>query len=89
MKIKISDEMQADPDLWDNRPLSKEMVEYAAQDVIYLPKMYQIFTELLTRSTLVKVFKKSQNCHFYSLINKNHKGIESCKPGDYLGAYIK
>ena len=89
MKAKISDEMQADPDLWDQRPLSKEMIKYAAQDVVYLPKMYTIFTELLTRPTLVEVFKKSGNCHFYSLINKDHQGIKSCKPGDYLGAYIK
>lgn len=89
MKSKISDEMKADPEFWDQRPLTSEMIEYASQDVAYLPKMYSVFQELMSRSLLLKVFQKSSNCHFYSLINKNHSGIQNCKTGEYLGAYIK
>jgi ribonuclease D len=61
MKSKISDEMHADPEYWDHRPLTSDMVEYAAQDVVYLPKMYSIFQDLMTRSLMLKVFQKSSN----------------------------
>lgn len=89
LKGEISDEMKANPEFWDQRPLTRDMIEYASQDVVYLPKMYSVFKELMTRTLMLKVFEKSSNCHFYSLINKNHKGIKSCKQGQYIGAYIK
>jgi len=89
MKTAISDEMNVNPEFWHQRPLSDEMIEYASQDVMYLPQMYKVFQEKMSRSLLLKTFEKSSNCHFYSLINKDHPGIQSCKQGEYLSAYIK
>ena len=37
---------------WDNRPLTEEQVEYAVQDVIYLPDLYQKQTAELTAKNL-------------------------------------
>ena len=89
MKAKISDEMNADPEFWHHRPLSKDMIDYAAQDVVYLPKVYAEFQSTLSRAMLLKIHQKSANWHFYSFLNKNLKGISDCKPGDYVGSYIK
>ena len=36
-KDYISGLMNTDPEIWNRRPLSEEMIDYAAQDVIYLP----------------------------------------------------
>lgn len=89
MKSEISDEMKCNLQFWDQRPLSVEMIEYASQDVAYLPNIYNIFKRLMRRSLLAKIFEKSSNCHFYSLINKNHPGIKFWKAGQYVAAYIK
>ena len=37
---------------WDNRPLTEEQVEYAVQDVIYLPDLYKKQTAELTAKNL-------------------------------------
>mmetsp|Transcript_32488 Transcript_32488/g.37037 ORF Transcript_32488/g.37037 Transcript_32488/m.37037 type:complete len:226 (-) Transcript_32488:50-727(-) len=89
MKSEISDEMSANNDFWEQRPLSREMIEYASQDVVYLPSMYAIFKKQMRKASLTEIFDKSSNCHFYSLINKNHPGISFCKAGQYLAAYVK
>ena len=32
--------MMEDDEFWERRPLSSEMLEYASQDVFYLPMVY-------------------------------------------------
>lgn len=89
MKSEISDEMASNLDFWEQRPLTREMVNYASQDVMYLPSIYSIFKHQMKRSVVATIFEKSANCHYYSLINKDHPGIESCKSGQYIACYIK
>ena len=88
-KDSVSKLMSSNPLYWDKRPLTKTMIEYASQDVVYLPNIYYILRNKMSRSELIEVFEKSSNCHYYSLINKDHKGLSSCKVGDYLAAYVK
>lgn len=89
MKEKISVEMNMNPELWEQRPLKATMLEYASQDVVYLSSIYNIFKRKLSKYLVSKIFEKSSNWHFYSLINKNHPGIDHCEAGQYVGAYIK
>ena len=89
MKTSISTEMTANNKFWEQRPLTSEMIEYASQDVIYLPSIYSFFQNKMRRSMLSQIFEKSASWHFYSLINKNHPGIHSCIKGQYIAAYIK
>ena len=39
-KHEISLLMKDDEEFWERRPLSKDMIEYATQDVVYLPLVY-------------------------------------------------
>lgn len=40
-KHEISAKMRNDDSFWEKRPLTHEMIDYATQDVIYLPLVYQ------------------------------------------------
>lgn len=40
-KFEISQLMKKDECFWEQRPLTQDMIEYAAQDVIYLPLVYE------------------------------------------------
>jgi len=40
-KDEINDLMQINPQFWEQRPLTPTMIEYAAQDVQYLPQVYE------------------------------------------------
>lgn len=39
-KYEISLKMKENDEFWEIRPLSKDMIDYASQDVIYLPRVY-------------------------------------------------
>jgi ribonuclease D len=39
-KHEISAKMRNDDSFWEKRPLTHEMIDYATQDVIYLPLVY-------------------------------------------------
>jgi ribonuclease D len=39
-KENIKKYMMEDDEFWERRPLSSEMLEYASQDVFYLPMVY-------------------------------------------------
>lgn len=43
LKDHISSKMRSDLTLWEKRPLTDDMLSYAAQDVCYLPTIYKIF----------------------------------------------
>ena len=40
-KDEINSQMQNNPDFWEQRPLTQAMIQYAAQDVQYLPLVYE------------------------------------------------
>jgi ribonuclease D len=44
---------------WDNRPLTEEQLEYAVQDVTYLPELYEKQLEELKSRNLVQVAKEA------------------------------
>jgi len=44
-KDSISMKLRADITLWEKRPMTDEMINYAIQDVCFLPEMYKILIE--------------------------------------------
>jgi len=89
MKTEMNSQMTSDPEFWYQRPLTYAMLEYAAQDVIYLPEMYRIFIKNLRTATIAKIFQKSSEYLYYSLLNCHTKDFTCLTEGDMVGAYIK
>jgi ribonuclease D len=89
LKSVVSQAMTFDPEYWYNRPLTQEMIKYAAEDVVYLPKAFYQFSKLLDVDLMMRIFEKSQKCQYYSLVNKFNTGISNLKQGEFLGAYLK
>ncbi|CAI2367863.1 unnamed protein product [Moneuplotes crassus] len=89
MKTKVNSCMTSDPEFWYQRPMTHEMLEYASQDVIYLPEMYRIFIKSLRTATVAEIFQKSSEYLFYSLLNSHTKDFTCLSEGDMVGAYIK
>lgn len=46
-KDAVNNLMSQDPELWWKRPLSFELQEYASQDVLYLPMVYDAMSNLI------------------------------------------
>lgn len=72
------------------------MINYATQDVCYLPQVYQVFCDKVKKFSRVlefdlinDVFKDSRKCNIYAHININCKNFMSCKVGQYLTAFLK
>lgn len=72
------------------------MINYAAQDVCFLPQIYSVFlgkaktfSSLLEFNLIRNVFKDSRKCNTYAYLNINCKNLMSCKVGQYLTAFIK
>lgn len=40
-KEEIGQVMKRDDCFWERRPFTKDMIQYATQDVLYLPQVYQ------------------------------------------------
>jgi len=59
MKSEISSEMAEDPSYWEHRPLTPKMIAYASQDVIFLPKVFEIFRGKLRASMVTEVFTET------------------------------
>ncbi len=89
MKTKVNSWMTTDPEFWYQRPLSHDMLEYAAQDVYYLPEMYRIFSQSLRKATVAEIFQKSSEYLYYSLLNCQTKDFTWLSEGEMVGAYIK
>ena len=52
--------MREDEEFWHKkRPLSKEMLEYAAQDVIFLPKVFEVMKKYFQYPYMEKFFNYS------------------------------
>lgn len=51
--------MQADAEYWSRRPLTAEMINYAAQDVALLPEAATRMRSLLTAQTRAIVARRS------------------------------
>lgn len=88
-KAEMNSQMTSDPEFWYQRPLTYDMLEYAAQDVIYLPEIYRIFIKNLRTATIAKIFQKSSEYLYYSLLNTHTKDFTYLTEGDMVGAYIK
>lgn len=98
-KDSIQSEMKSNQYFWDKRPLTEEMLQYAAQDVIFLPKLYQSFcndVEKLSQERraagkrvnfeISEVFSEAMKCNDYAEINNT---IQSLQSNDRIQAFIK
>lgn len=81
--------MTTDPEFWYQRPLTHEMLEYASQDVLYLPEMYRLFLKALRTATIAEIFQKSSEYLYYSLLNCQIKDYTELSTGETIGAYIR
>jgi ribonuclease D len=98
-KDVIQNEMKNDRLFWEKRPLTEEMLNYASQDVIYLPYMYQTFgyhcdnyrkglnsEQIKINFDLSDVFTEAMKCNDYAQINQH---VQKLKNGDIIQAFIK
>lgn len=92
----MAKKLKDDITLWEKRPLTDEMINYAAQDVCYLPLVYKVFCNkvkklsgVLEFDLISDVFKDSRKCNIYAYININCKNLMACKVGQYLTAFLK
>jgi predicted RNA-binding protein with RPS1 domain len=93
----IQKEMRTNKQFWEIRPLSKEMLDYASQDVIYLPVLYNAFCYIVEQYKknngpgsidfeIDYVFDEAMKCNEYAQINYD---IQKLKCGDTIQAFIK
>lgn len=61
--------MTGNKNFWLNRPLSKEMLKYAVEDVLFLERLYLEFKASLSSDLFNKVLEESMNSVAYSKIN--------------------
>ena len=79
LKNEIHNLLSQNPYLWKTRPISPKLNYYAGCDVIYLPKIYNLFCKKCEEDPLNKeikienIFKECQNYLKYVNINKNIK----------------
>lgn len=83
------------------RPLTSEMIEYAAADVVFLPEVFLVLRERAAEidsksgksadSTPLyrEILRESSKSQNYAFINKNIKSVLAVKEGTYLQAFIK
>lgn len=77
-KIKMKDEMHNDPEIWGKRPLTENMIKYAAEDVKYLAIAWEILEQKLNEDLLeiikvlsiLKVVNKNIFEEFYEYLSK-------------------
>jgi transcriptional accessory protein Tex/SPT6 len=72
------------------------MINYATQDVCFLPKVYRVlcdkvakFERMIDFDLISDVFKDSRKCNIYAHININCKNMMSIKVGQYLTTFLK
>jgi ribonuclease D len=70
-KSEIKNEMTCNKYYWGTRPLTKTMMKYATEDVLFLEKLYNLFKNSLNKELLNRVFLESQQSISYSYINLN------------------
>ena len=51
-KVEMSYNMKNNDEFWEIRPLTADMIDYATQDVIYLPKVYTKMQNLYFKETV-------------------------------------
>ena len=81
LKNEIHNLLSKNPYLWKIRPISSKLNYYAGCDVIYLPKIYNLFSKKCEEDSLENknklkienIFKECQKYLKYSNINKNIK----------------
>lgn len=60
--------MKKDETFWHKvRPLTKEMLEYAAQDVIYLPQVYEVMKKYFNLPYMEKFYNQQGGLTFQNI----------------------
>ena len=97
-KNTIQSKMKSNKEFWAQRPLTKDMFEYAAQDVVYLPHCYRVFHSIfgdMRKNRKVKhpedleisrVFDEANRCNYYAEINTD---VLEYQEGDIIDAFVK
>eukprot|EP00347_Sterkiella_histriomuscorum_P001359 403372337 len=82
-KESMVNQMKSDPELWWKRPLSYEMQEYASQDVLYLPRVYEAMKSIIIQEEKKRVAQLRNN-NQASILNSNNKVDVTLKSEEIL-----
>merc|ERR1711971_954017 len=77
----LDKKMKDDPNVWFYRPMHEDLVAYAAQDVMYLPLLYQRLCDMLGDPSGGRVLSRSRQYAQYADMNlhlSSPKAIERC-----------
>merc|ERR1719409_2463349 len=68
-QVSLRQRMQEDPNIWFYRPMEEELRAYAAQDVMYLPLLFERMCEMLGDPTGGRVLLRSRRYTDYAQMN--------------------
>merc|ERR1712113_542118 len=68
-QLTLAERMKEDPNIWFYRPMQEELITYAAQDVMYLPLLYQRLCDELRDPAGVRVLSRSRSYSSYARMN--------------------
>lgn len=75
-KCDMKTQMNKDKNLWNKRPLNKQMLNYAVEDVHYLEKLYEFFKKNMPDEQILSVLEESRQSIPYSYLNLNINVLE-------------
>lgn len=88
-KDYVSGLMNADPEVWNRRPLSDEMIDYAAQDVMYLPWLMTQLVEKLEKCFIAPELVISQAARYNDYAEINLEVEEKPEKGQIITGVYK
>lgn len=68
-QLLLTQKMKGDPNVWFYRPIEQELLNYAAQDVMYLPLLHRLLCEKLRDPSGGRVLAQSRSYVEYSRMN--------------------
>jgi exonuclease 3'-5' domain-containing protein 1 len=68
-QLFLTEKMKGDPNVWFYRPMEQELLNYAAQDVMYLPLLHRLLCEKLRDPSGGRVLAQSRSYVEYSRMN--------------------
>ena len=69
IKDEIHELMSNSPYLWKVRPISYKLNYYAGCDVLYLPKLYDLFVKKCETKVVKKIIRKPQKVNLFKKIS--------------------
>ena len=81
--------MKQDFFYWECRPLTQEMVEYAAQDVCYLKALFSEQLKHCNEHLYTEILSEGAKYNIYSSVNLHIGSVESLNNGTLVRAFIK